>query len=761
MQRLALFLPCLFFFATALTAQVQSNNSDHRLTAYDFINTDKARESSQNKKIASLLTESKPVLSAPGTVTLPVVVHIFHNDDDENISDAQVQYAIDLLNEQFRGDASGINMQIEFCLAARTPSGLSTDGINRVQSSLTTIVMERDDASLKKLIQWNPSRYINIWVVKAITSEQHGSSISAYSSMPSAAGGDLDGIVIEAGAFGVSPELSKILVHSMGHYFGLYHTFEGGCKNDNCLTDGDCVCDTPPDATSQFVNCSSASINSCMTDDDDISEANPYRPSESGGTGDQADKISNYMDINFLSCVSSFTQGQKDRINAVVQTVRPGLLIPGNCNRNCTNPLNASFTVPSTQIPSGSVVMFNNTTAPDSITTYDWYVNGTVISNKKSPVYTFPTPGTYNVRLVARTASSCSDEYIKTFRVFCPLKANFLVNGASIKLSTPVHIVNTTTGIYNTSKWLIDNVQISTSQDLDYTFTKNGKHTISLIAESQACESRKDFVVDIGGILPVKKYMNNWYFGYGCGLTFASGIPSLVQSSPSFSKEGCASISDEFGNYLFSVLPLDGNKQGYSMTVRDKNHNIMPNGNEIAGGESVSQLQIIPNPVHSNIYYVFTAQEKGSGGLYVSTVDMLQNSGLGDVVKKNVLIQNITTEKIAAVLHADGLSYWVVTHPWNSGEFHSYLVNGDGVTAKPVISTAGSINAGDESGACGIMKLSSDGRYLAMTSQYIQDSYAELFDFDNRTGKVSLFVKFNSVPQAYGLEFSPDCTKLY
>jgi PKD repeat protein len=760
MPRLAVFISYLFILTTALTAQVQSNNSDHKLTAQDYINTDKVREASQNKKIVSLLTESKPALNAPGTVTLPVVVHIFHNEGVENISDTQVRYAIDLLNEQFRGDASGINMQIEFCLATRTPSGLLTDGINRVQSSLATIVMERDDAALKKQIQWNPSRFINIWVVKTITSEQQGPSICAYSSMPSAAEGDFDGIVIEAGAFGVSPELSKVLVHCMGHYFGLYHTFEGGCKNENCLTDGDYVCDTPPDATSQFVNCASASINSCMTDDNDISAANPYRPSEYGGTGDQVDKISNYMDINFLSCVSSFTQGQKDRINAVIQTVRPDLLIPGNCNRNCTNSLNASFTVPSTQIPSGSVVMFNNTTIPDSNTTYDWYVNGTAITTTKSPVYTFSTPGTYNIRLVART-ESCTDEYTKTFRIFCPLKANFLVNGASIKPSTPVHIVNTTAGIYNASKWLIDNVQVSTSQDLDYTFTKNGKHTISLIAGSQACESRKDFSIDIGGILPVKKYMNNWYFGYGCGLTFASGLPSLIQSSPSFAKEGCASISDEYGNYLFSILPLDGNKQGYSMTVRDKNHNIMPNGNEIAGGESVSQLLIVPNPVNSNIYYVFTAQEMGSGGLYVSTVDMSQNSGLGDVVKKNVLIQDVTTEKIAAVLHADRKNYWVVTHPWNSGEFHAFLVNGDGVAAKPVISTAGSINAGDESGACGTMKFSSDGRYLAMTSQYLQDSYAELFDFDNRTGKVSQFVKFNNVPQAYGLEFSPDCTKLY
>ena len=61
--------------------------------------------------------------------------------------------------------------------------------------------------------------------------------------------------------------------------------------------------------------------NSCDTDDDDLSEQNPYRPVSMGGLGDQADMLSNYMDYTG-DCWSAFTQGQKERMHFNIEERR-------------------------------------------------------------------------------------------------------------------------------------------------------------------------------------------------------------------------------------------------------------------------------------------------------------------------------------------------------------------------------------------------------------------------------------------------------
>ena len=81
--------------------------------------------------------------------------------------------------------------------------------------------------------------------------------VGGYATMPPG-GGATDGIVV--GGFG------KVLAHEMGHYLGLYHTFEGGCYNADCLTSGDRVCDTPPDNSVRASFSCTLPENSCFTD---------------------------------------------------------------------------------------------------------------------------------------------------------------------------------------------------------------------------------------------------------------------------------------------------------------------------------------------------------------------------------------------------------------------------------------------------------------------------------------------------------------
>ena len=249
---------------------------------------------------------------------LPVVVHVVHEGGSENISDLQIQEAISNLNDAFRNVGyynpnTGEDTRISFCLAARSPGNQTTNGITRSLSNLTDLEYKTDDSPLKDLIRWPSREYINVWVVKDICF--YGDCrIAGYSTSPGIHGFPSDGIVIEAAYFGTSPALTTSFIHEMGHFLGLAHTFQGGCSNDNCLTSGDRVCDTPPDNATGYFPCS-FDYNSCTTDADDLDPINPYRPVALGGIGDQPDMHQNYMDYGASECFDRFTLGQVDRMH--------------------------------------------------------------------------------------------------------------------------------------------------------------------------------------------------------------------------------------------------------------------------------------------------------------------------------------------------------------------------------------------------------------------------------------------------------------
>jgi len=82
-------------------------------------------------------------------ITIPVVIHIIHNGDavgvNENITDAQALSQITVLNQDFRRmintpgyntNPVGADLEIEFCMAQRTPTGTATNGIDRVKKLL-------------------------------------------------------------------------------------------------------------------------------------------------------------------------------------------------------------------------------------------------------------------------------------------------------------------------------------------------------------------------------------------------------------------------------------------------------------------------------------------------------------------------------------------------------------------------------------------------------------------------------------------------
>lgn len=367
--------------------------------------TIEGQETQAYNYVTSSASQAESVLA---DFTLPVVVHIVHQNGPENIDNAQVDQAIADLNAAFDGSfGTGVNTEIEFCLAKTNIDGDPSTGVTREESDLTNVIIETEDLLLKEIDRWDPTKYINIWVVSDVSSNALVGPLRGYSYLPAFHGTDRDGIVIEAEFFGSTPENSTILAHEMGHYLGLYHTFQSGCGNDNCLLDGDRVCDTPPDWTMAEAPCE-VDENSCFTDADDPSANNPF-------TTDVNDMRENYMDINPLVCLTAFTQGQADRMTFFINGPRVSLTGSTVCDTDCDTPIEDLTFNPGndTTIFAGTPqVFFASTSVDPTATTFSWTLNSLEIGTGANLIYQFNTAGTYTLTLTAGNADAdCTVSY--------------------------------------------------------------------------------------------------------------------------------------------------------------------------------------------------------------------------------------------------------------------------------------------------------------------------------------------------------------
>ncbi|MBT8317871.1 MAG: T9SS type B sorting domain-containing protein [Lutibacter sp.] len=269
----------------------------------------------------------------------------------------------------------------------------------------------------------------------------------------------------------------------------------------------------------------------------------------------------------------------------------------------------------------------------------------------------------------------------------------------------------------------------------------------------------KRLVLFLFFLTPLLFYSQNeaaiWYFGENAGLDFNSGTPVVLTDGELNTAEGCASISDASGNLLFYT---DG------ITVWDKTHTIMTNGNGLRGDSSSSQSAIIiPKPNNTNQFYIFTVDDNPGGvpamgqGINYSIVDMTLRSGLGDITTtKNINILPWAFEKIAATKHADNNSYWIIT--FRNNQFIYWRLDAGGLSTANTFTTT--LNT---TSSIGYLKISPNGTKIACANYGI-DPNMMLYDFDNSTGFISNELKLDldeldDTP--YGVEFSLQTNKLY
>ncbi|MDG2164510.1 MAG: M43 family zinc metalloprotease [Flavobacteriales bacterium] len=349
---------------------------------------------------------------------VPVVFHVIHEGGSENISYAQIEDQMRILNEDFArlnpdttntpaifAQNSG-DTNIEFRLAKIDPDGNCTQGVTRTYSNLTNGARN----NVKELIQWDPTRYMNVWVVKTIENfSDDGNIVLGFAQFPTDINSDpeTDGIVLRHNYCGsiesASSNYGRTLTHEAGHWLNLVHIWgDQDCGDDN-------VDDTPTGQEPNYGVCTNNfpyHVGVC-------SESNGQTITQSSG-----EMFMNYMDYSDDFCMNMFSLGQGSRMRSAISQYRNLLTSESNLIATGTNDDHVMVECePITEFEAdfafgckGDGIEFESktyNTSLSSITGYEWAFEGgsPSSSTNENPSVTYMQPGTYDVTLTVTNSA--------------------------------------------------------------------------------------------------------------------------------------------------------------------------------------------------------------------------------------------------------------------------------------------------------------------------------------------------------------------
>ena len=346
---------------------------------------------------------------------IPVVVHVVHYGGAENISKAQIDDQIRVLNEDFqRLNPDTVNTPaafvpvagnagVEFRLAQIDPDGNCTDGVTRIYSPLTYNARN----NVKSLRCWPRDKYLNMWVVNSIANVNGSPGmVIGFAQFPGGAD-STDGVVIKydymgtIGAAANSQNAGRTATHEVGHWLNLRHIW----GDATCGTDY--VTDTPTQYAANLSNCPTwPSVSNCS------------------GNAPNGDMFTNYMDYTNGPCQNMFSAGQAARMQATLNSAvsgRNNLWSSTNLAATGTSGTPAPLCAPVADfipkpilICEGGSVQFNDASWGGDVTSRTWTFNGgtPATDTAANPMVMYTTPGVYDVTLTVNNATGSNSKTI-------------------------------------------------------------------------------------------------------------------------------------------------------------------------------------------------------------------------------------------------------------------------------------------------------------------------------------------------------------
>lgn len=232
-----------------------------------------------------------------GKIQIPVVVNVLYRTSAENISQAQIQSQIDVLNKDFNALNSDFSKVPAAFSGVKANIGISFVLDQVIRKSTTKTSWGTNDACKKTssggLAPTSPTTKLNLWAATI------GGGILGYAQFPGGSS-STDGVVIDSKYFGTTGtatapyNLGRTATHEIGHWMNLRHIWgDATCGND-------LVADTPLH--------------------NDANYGVPTYPHYSTCTGTPIEMTMNYMDYVDDKAMYMFSNGQKSRMLAIFAT---------------------------------------------------------------------------------------------------------------------------------------------------------------------------------------------------------------------------------------------------------------------------------------------------------------------------------------------------------------------------------------------------------------------------------------------------------